>query len=250
MYFLSSRRNPKMLLGKMIPVTVSYSQKFKYQYYHLDPETREHKERQKDPAQNSIFPDKKSKAFYKEERQRSESIFSSDSCNDSYHPQKPSIKATQPDAPMTITIQYMDGKEVQFKVTSLISIQAVKFEIEEREGIPFCDQNLTFRGRILDDSQTLSSYGIRNGSEVQCDALFKRKAGSIVITANTCDDEQGEVSIRANESVAKLKAELQKAMRIPVVGRKLIIKATGKVIQDAKTLSECGITTNCLVSIL
>ena len=47
------------------------------------------------------------------------------------------------------------------------TIEAIKVNIEDKEGIPLDDQRLTFDGKQLEDECTVSDYSIENGSNLQ-----------------------------------------------------------------------------------
>jgi len=60
----------------------------------------------------------------------------------------------------------MTGKMSPFKVSSSDTVQSFKEQLYEKLGVPIQDQRLVFRGKVLEDTRTLSDYQIRAGETI------------------------------------------------------------------------------------
>ena len=59
------------------------------------------------------------------------------------------------------------GKEIQLDVeVEEDTVAVVKAKVEAQEGIPVAQQRIIFRGKTLDDGQTLGELGLQNGAKM------------------------------------------------------------------------------------
>ena len=65
---------------------------------------------------------------------------------------------------LQLFIKTLTGKEIPLIVDPSLTIQQLKCEIQDKEGVPSDQQRLIFSGAQLEDSRTLASYNIKTES--------------------------------------------------------------------------------------
>ena len=86
-----------------------------------------------------------------------------------------------------INIKDLVGMQITMQVTNDLTIAEVKAEVEKKWNIPLEDQRLAFNGTILEEDQTIGSYGIpRGGTIFLAIQSFQLDAGTL---APECDHD-------------------------------------------------------------
>jgi len=65
---------------------------------------------------------------------------------------------------MQIFLKNLNEKTLTLEVKGTDTIQAVKDQIKEKEGIPICLQSLSYASKVLEDGRTLQHYNIQKES--------------------------------------------------------------------------------------
>ena len=67
---------------------------------------------------------------------------------------------------LQLFIKTLTGKEIPLIVDPSLTIQKLKCEIQDKEGVPSDQQRIIFAGAQLEDSRTLASYNIKTNSNL------------------------------------------------------------------------------------
>ena len=67
---------------------------------------------------------------------------------------------------MPIYVKTLTGKTITLEVSPHELLGYLKLMIQEKEGVPVDQQRIAFKGKQLEDSRTLDSYGIQKYSSL------------------------------------------------------------------------------------
>ncbi|CAN8099339.1 unnamed protein product [Discula destructiva] len=64
---------------------------------------------------------------------------------------------------MQIKVRTLTGKEIELDIEEGFTIQQIKEQVEEKEGIPPVQQRLIYQGKQMNDTFKASEYGLEGG---------------------------------------------------------------------------------------
>eukprot|EP01060_Flectonema_neradi_P006334 TRINITY_DN14265_c0_g1_i1.p1 TRINITY_DN14265_c0_g1~~TRINITY_DN14265_c0_g1_i1.p1 ORF type:complete len:855 (+),score=143.95 TRINITY_DN14265_c0_g1_i1:48-2612(+) len=145
---------------------------------------------------------------------------------------------------MSIVVQQLTEPGVEFVIKSVSpsdTISTIKLRIQGINGVPSTSQCLSQqlpdgRKRKLEDSRTLSSYGVRSGDILQ----ISRSSGLSHVIVNIEGRQKVRITMPYNGTVLSLKQRLQEKERIPVSNQ--VIEWCGEVLVDHRQLSSYGLS--------
>ncbi|PIK55303.1 ubiquitin C [Apostichopus japonicus] len=124
-----------------------------------------------------------------------------------------------------VFVKTVTGKTITLNVTPSDTIERVKFEIQDSEGIPTNLQGIMFAGKLLEDERLLSDYNVQNDSTVHLFLNYSRKdaalSGSIQVFVKTVTGGTITLNVTPSDTIESVKLEIQDRQGIPPYLREL-----------------------------
>ena len=138
---------------------------------------------------------------------------------------------------MQIFVKTLTGKSIAMTVNPTDSIETVKEQLRQREGIPADQQRLIFARKQMEGDRTLADYNIQPSSTIHL--VLRLRGGGMQIFVKTLTGNTITITTDKTENIKQIKEKLRDKEGIPVDQQRLIF--AGKQLEDDKQLQDYNI---------
>ncbi|XP_058094641.1 polyubiquitin 11-like [Magnolia sinica] len=127
-------------------------------------------------------------------------------------------------------------KTIVLEVKNWDTVHNVKACVQEKQAVPPDRQTLIYAGKLLEDSQSLASYNIQNGTTLH--AVFRPSDGMQIFVSRRTGDVI-KLEVKTWYTIRDIKTTIESMLGTPQHQQMLIY--AGKLLDDDPTLAEYGI---------
>lgn len=147
--------------------------------------------------------------------------------------------------PMKILVKILTEKKIKLEVNRCDTIAKIKAKIEDKEGVPSCEQRLLFLGKQLEDSLTIADCCIYWYSVIH---LIHEYKGMKINITTLSGNNTISLQVDSSDTVGHLKAKIKDEEGISLDNHGLLF--TGKQLQDSRTLADYNICNNSILQLV